>query len=175
MNRKFAGFALFLLFTISCGDIKTTSYFTQPDQKISQYSAIEVHDFETADERFPADGLTQLAEVIAEKLRNELTGFNEIVHGTVTGTPDERTLVLLGEVTDFHPAGDVKYERGSLKFGEVEISTVIALVDKATGEQIAEGEINTFSSLGFLRRGAGGSSLYDEIADEIVDFVKKHN
>lgn len=164
---------IFLLL-VSCGDLKTTSYFTRPSTSLSEFNAIEVHDFETQLKDVPAEALTKLPERIAEKLRAGGKSFSTVEHGTVDNVPPDKTIVLLGEISDYTTAGDVKYEGGALKFGDVRVTLSVALVNKANGDEIANGEINSFTSLGFFEGNVFGNKLYDQMSDQVIDFINKN-
>lgn len=173
MKTKFSILLGILIFTASCGDLKTTSYFSQPGDKLAQYSAIEVNDFESKSEKFPKEALVKIPDRITDELRSSKL-FSTATRGTAEDIPASQTIVLLGEVSEFQTAGDVEYEGGALKFGEVSISISVAMVEKATGNEIASGEINSFSSMGFLGGDIFGEKLYEQVADEVLEFVRNN-
>jgi len=162
------------LLLLSCGDLKTTSYFSPTSTKLSEFNALEIHDFETKIENVPAEALSKIPEKITEKMKTGSNSFSSVEHGTVSNISSDKTVVLLGEITDYTSAGDVDYEGGALKFGEVRVTLSLALVNKATGDEIATGEVNSFSSLGFFEGNVFGNKLYDQIAEEVVNFVNKN-
>lgn len=173
MKTNITFLSAILILLASCGDLKTTSYFSQPAERLTDYSAVEVHDFESRIEKFPNKALSEIPDRIAEKLRSAGL-FSTASRSDVSNTPADQTVVLLGEITEFQSAGDVEYEGGALKFGEVNMTLSLAMVEKRTGEEIASGEVSSFSSMGFLQGDIFGDSLYDQIADEVVDFVRKN-
>lgn len=158
---------LFVFLLASCGDIKTSSYFKPPSTKLGNYKALEILDFESTNENFPKDGLSKIPEIIANKLNSGKSKFKSIVHGTENNYSADKTIVLVGEVSEYKSASDFNYEGGKLKFGEVAINIPIALLEKSTGNEITSGEVNTFSSLGF----GSENKLYNEVANEIVKFI----
>lgn len=162
-----------LIMLVSCGDLKTTSYFSQPASRLADYSSIEVHEFSSRTERFPKKALSEIPQRITEKLKTSGL-FAEAVRADQSTAPSDETIVLLGEVVEFKSAGDVEYEGGALKFGEVDMTFSVAMVEKGTGEEIASGEISSFSSMGFMQGEVFEDSLYDQIADEIIDFIRQN-
>ena len=60
----------------------------------------------------------------------------------------------------------MSYEGGGIKFGEVSITIKLAFLDKATGNEITTGEINGFSSMGFMAK-----DIYESMAKEIVTYI----
>jgi len=159
-----------LLFSIAgCGDVKTSSYFSQPEVKLSKYAGLEITDFETKIKHLPQDALTQIPDETARLLASEKTAFRKIARESIKDIPGENTLVLLGEVTDYESGKDIRYESGALKFGEASLTVQLALVEKATGKEVATGEVNGFSSLGFTKAG-----VYKGVAKEIVKFISEN-
>lgn len=161
------GIAVFALFVSGCTTIKTTSYFTPTKTKLRDYQAIQLETFETQIEDFPKDALTKIPDKAAALLESE-NKFKEVKYGEIENIPAEDTIVLLGEVSEYRPSSDVSFEGGALKFGEVSIAIKIALVNKATGDEIATGEVNGFSSTGFIAK-----DIFQSIAEEIVKYVNE--
>lgn len=157
---------LFVL--ISCTNVQTTSYFSSPKAKLSDYSALEIQEFESSAENFPEDALTIIPSLLADKLRSRNLKFDEIIYGEVTNVSPEETLVVLGEISKYVGGGDVRYESGNVKFGEVDINLDIVILQKSNGRDIASGEVSSFNSASFL---GGTDKMYDEIANEIVKYI----
>ena len=80
-----------------------------------------------------------------------------------------KTLVLLGEISEYGPASDIRYEGGKVKFGEVTINISLAILEKSTGKEITTGDVNTFSSFGFNKK-----KMYEEVANEVVKFIREN-
>ncbi len=163
-----------LLFTTACGNLKTTSHFDTPQTNIEKYRFLEIHTFETQEENVPKDVLTKIPLKMAEKVKEEKLGFSEVKYGEETSFPPSETLVLLGEIVNFESPSDVRYEGGKLKFGEFSLDISVVLLEKGTGKEIASGNISSFSSLGFLSSGAFSDKLYEQIAQEIVEFIRNN-
>jgi len=153
---------------ICCTNVQTTSHFTSPKAQIDNYIAVEVHEFESASPNFPEDGLVEIPNLIAEKLRNKDTNFKEVRFGKIDNYPPEKTVVVLGEIAKYIGSGDVRYESGNVKFGEIEINIDIAILQKSNGREITTGEVNSFNSASFL---GGKDKMYEEIANEIVKYI----
>ncbi len=166
---------LSLFATVSgCGDVKTSSYFTPPKSKLDKYEALEIFDFESAIPDFPKDALKKIPDDIEKLLKAKENTFEEVKHGEIDDIAADKILVLLGEIAEFVPGTDVKFEGGALKFGEVTISLKLALLEKDTGKEITTGEISSFSSLGIFRSGHVGKDMYEIIAQEIVKFISEN-
>ena len=156
----------FIAFVLSgCGEIKTTSYFTPTKTKLRDFQAVQFENFETEIDDFPKEALVKIPAESAALLDSE-GKFKEVSNSNITNIPASDTIIVLGEVAEFRPSSDVSYEGGGIKFGEVSITIKLALLDKATGNEIATGEINGFSSLGFLAK-----DIYESMANEIVKYI----
>lgn len=159
--------AFFALIVTGCTTIKTTSYFAPTKTKLRDFQAIQFETFETQIEDFPKDALTKIPDKAAALLESE-NKFKEVKYGKIENIPAEDTIVLLGEISDYRPSSDVSFEGGALKFGEVSISIKLALVNKATGDEIATGEVNGFSSTGFMAK-----DIFQSLAEEIVKYINE--
>jgi hypothetical protein len=166
--------SLIPILNFGCGDVKTSSYFTPPKVKLDKYEALEIFNFETAIPDFPKEALTKIPNDVEKILKTEKDSFKEVSRGTIKQIPADKTLVLLGEVTDYVPGTDFKFESGAIKFGEVTISLKLALVQKDTGQEITSGEVSGFSSLGILRSGHLGKDMYEILANQIVKFISEN-
>lgn len=156
----------FFAFAISgCGEIKTTSYFTPTKTKLRDFQAVQFENFETEIEDFPKEALVKIPAESAALLDSK-DKFKEVSNSEITNIPASDTVIILGEVAEFRPSSDVSYEGGGIKFGEVSITIKLALLDKATGNEIATGEINGFSSLGFMAK-----DIYESMSKEIVKYI----
>lgn len=153
------------VFITGCTNIKTTSYFTPTKTKLSDFQAIQFETFETQIEDFPKEALTNVPDQAAELLSSK-NKFKEVKYGEIENIPAEDTLVLLGEVSEYRPSSDITFEGGGLKFGEVSIALKLAIVNKATGDEISTGEVNGFSSMGFMAK-----DIYESLAEEIVKYI----
>jgi hypothetical protein len=158
---------VFALLVSGCTNIKTTSYFTPTKTKLRDFQALQVETFETEIEYFPKDALTKLPDKTAALIEAE-NKFKAVKYGEIENIPAEDTIVLLGEVSEYRPSSDVSYEGGALKFGEVSIAIKLALVNKATGDEIATGEVNGFSSTGFMAK-----DIFESMAEEIVKYINE--
>jgi hypothetical protein len=158
---------------IGCGDVKTSSYFTPPKSKLDKYEALEIFDFETIIPDFPKEALAKIPNDVEKILSTQKNSFKEVSRGDIENIPPDKTIILLGEVTNYIPGTDVTFEGGAVKFGEVTLSLKLALVQKDSGIEITSGEVSGFSSLGILRSGRLGKDMYEIIADEIVKFISE--
>ena len=149
----------------ACTNIKTSSYFTPTKTKLSDFKAIQFETFETEIEDFPKDALTKIPDQAAALLATK-NKFQEVKYGEIENIPAEDTIVLLGEVSEYRPSSDISFEGGGLKFGEVSVSLKLAIVNKATGDEISTGEVNGFSSMGFMAK-----DIYESLAEEIVKYI----
>ena len=175
MNKKrffiSSAFIFYLLVVLitGCGTVKTSSNFNEPEAKLSKYAGLEISDFETKIPFVPKDALTQIPDETASHLTSKNAGFRKVWRGQIKDIPDENTLVLLGEVTEYQSGKNFKFEGGALKFGEASLTVQLAIVEKATGKEIVTGEVNGFSSLGFTKSG-----IYKGVAEEIVKFISEN-
>ncbi len=161
------GLMVLVLFASGCTTIKTTSYFTPTKTKLRDYQALQFETFETQIEDFPKEALTKIPDKAAALLESE-NKFKEVKFGEIENIPAEDTIVVLGEISEYRPSSDVSYEGGALKFGEVSIAIKLALVNKATGDEIATGEVNGFSSTGFMAK-----DIFESMAEEIVKYINE--
>ncbi len=161
----FISFIFLILVTSGCTNIKTTSYFTPTKTKLSDFQAVQFETFETQIEDFPKEALTKIPDQAAELLATK-NKFREVKYGEIENVPAEDTIVLLGEVSEYRPSSDVSFEGGALKFGEVSVALKLAIVNKATGDEISTGEVNGFSSMGFMAK-----DIYESLAQEIVKYI----
>lgn len=161
------GLAVLALFASGCTTIKTTSYFTPTKTKLRDYQALQFETLETQIKDFPKPALTNVPDKAAALLESE-NKFKEVKYGEIENIPAEDTIVVLGEVSEYRPSSDVSYEGGALKFGEVSIAIKLALVNKATGDEIATGEVNGFSSTGFMAK-----DIFESMAEEIVKYINE--
>ena len=157
--------AFFALVLSSCGEIKTTSYFTPTRTKLKDFQAVQFENFETEIEDFPKEALTKIPAESAALLDTK-NKFKEVSNSDITNIPASDTVIILGEVAEYRPSSDISFEGGGIKFGEVSITIKLALLDKATGNEIATGEINGFSSMGFMAK-----DIYESMAKEIVKYI----
>lgn len=156
----------FIAFVLSgCGEIKTTSYFSPTKTKLRDFQAVQFENLETEIEDFPKEALAKIPAEAAAQLDGD-NKFKEVSNSEITNIPASDTIIVLGEVTEYRPSSDISYEGGGIKFGEVSITIKLALLDKATGNEIATGEVNGFSSLGFMAK-----DIYESMAKEIVKYM----
>ncbi|MEQ9617656.1 MAG: hypothetical protein RIG61_00600 [Deltaproteobacteria bacterium] len=172
MRRQYCVSLIFLILVIAgsvlitgCTNVKTTSYFTPTKTKLKEFQAIQFETFETQIEDFPKEALTKVPDQAAELLASR-NKFKEVKYGEIENIPAEDTLVLLGEISEYRPSSDITFEGGGLKFGEVSIALKLALVNKATGDEISTGEVSGFSSMGFMAK-----DIYQSLAEEIVKYI----
>ncbi|MFI5322862.1 MAG: hypothetical protein ACHQ6U_04885 [Thermodesulfobacteriota bacterium] len=160
-------FTALALFVSGCTNINTTSYFAPIKTKLRDFQAVQFETLETQIKDFPKDALTKIPVKAASLLASE-NKFKEVKYGEIDNIPAEDTIVLLGEVTDYRPSSQFSFEGGGLKFGEVSISIKLALVNKATGDEIATGEINGYSSTGFMAK-----DIFQSMAEEVIKYVNE--
>lgn len=153
---------------ISCTNVQTTSYFSSSKVKLSDYSALEIQEFESAAENFPKEALTEIPNLVVEKLRSKNLQFEKIAFGDIDSVPPEKTLVLLGEIGKYVGGGEVNYDSGNVTFGETDISIDVAILQKSNGRDIASGEVSSLNTASFL---GGTDKMYQQIADEIVKYI----
>lgn len=162
-------FYLLVFLITGCGSVKTSSYFNEPEVKLSKYAGLQISDFETKIPFVPKDALTQIPDETASILASTNNGFRKVGREPIKEITGENTLVLLGEVTEYQSGRNFKFEGGALKFGEASVTVQVAIVEKATGKEIVNGEVNGFSSLGFTKSG-----IYKGVAKEIVKFISEN-
>lgn len=156
---------------IGCGDLKTVSSFNPPEAKLAKYKALEIPDFETQIDNAPKSALTEIPDEVAKLLASRKNTFQKVERGKIEDVPAENTLILIGEVTDYQSAKSFKAEGGAIKFGDASLSVHIKLVEKATGDEVASGEVSGSSSIGFLRNAGFTQGVYKALAEEIVNSI----
>ena len=158
--------AIFVLY--SCTNVQTTSHFSSARVKLSDYSALEIQEFESTAENFPEEALTLIPNLVVDKLRAKNLKFDKIAFGNIDTVPPEATLVLLGEIGKYVGGGEVNYDSGNVTFGEIDINVDIAILQKSNGRDIASGEVSSLNTASFL---GGTDRMYDQIAEEIVKYI----
>jgi len=117
--------SLCIFLMVSCGQVKTTSYFTPTKTKLNQFQAVQFDNFVTEIEDFPKEALvkvpTESAQLLASKNK-----FKEVKHGEIVNIPATDTIVVLGEISEYRPSSDLSYESGAVKFGEVSVTVKFA-------------------------------------------------
>jgi hypothetical protein len=164
--------AVFLI--AGCGDLKIYSNFEPPEDDLRKYRALEIADFETELVDVPQEALMKIPDEVEEILDSRSGGFEEIGRGAIGDVPPEDTLVLLGIITDYQSGTDIKTGGGAIKFGESALSIRLSLVEESTGREIASGDVNGFSSFGFLRSGLLTRGVYKSVAEEIASFIHEN-
>ena len=156
---------LLALLVSGCASVKTTSYFKPTKIKLSEFQAVQFDQFVTEIVDFPKQALSRIPAESAALLATK-DKFKEVEFGAIENISAQDTIVVLGEVSEYRPSSDISYEGGGIKFGEVSVTVKLALVDKATGDEISTGEVNGFSSMGFLAK-----DIYESLAKEIVKYI----
>jgi hypothetical protein len=166
---------LFLVFLITgCGDLKIASNFNPPEAKLGKFKAIEIADFETDIENLPKDALTKIPDEVAGLLISK-NNFQKVARNAVEDVPAENTLVLVGAVTDYGSGTSLKAKEGAIRFGEAVLTIHIRLVEKATGDEVANGQVIGSSSIGFLKGGGITKGVYKAEAEEIVKYISQNH
>ncbi len=163
------------LLAVGCGDLKTVSYIAPTSTKLSSYNYVEVATFETEVEDVPDEALDLLPKAVAKEIRKANLGFKQVVWGDEELPYEKGVFVIFGTIVDYQPGTELRAEGGSIKFGEAALTVRLSIVDKATGREITNGEINSSSSLGFLKRGFITPGVYEAIAREVVKFIKDNS
>lgn len=159
--------AVSIMAMTSCTNIKTTSYFTPTKTKLKDFQAVQFDTFQTEIEDFPKEALAKIPAQAATRLVSE-NKFKEVLYGEIKDIPAADTIVVLGEITEYRPSSDITFEGGGIKFGEVAIAIKLAIVNKATGDEISTGEVSGFSSMGFMAK-----DIYESLAEEIVKYINE--
>ncbi len=167
------GILLMVLIT-GCSDLKTVSYMSPPSSKLRKYSWLEIATFETDIINVPESALTKMPEAVAKAIEEKGIGFKEVVYGDRELPYEQGTLVMFGEIVNYQSGRDIKAEGGALKFAEASITVRLSIVDKATGMEITNGEVNSSSSFGFLKKGILSKGVYSAIAEEIANFIQEN-
>jgi hypothetical protein len=160
---------------VGCGDLKTVSSFNPPEAKLAKYNALEIADFETQIDNIPKDALTAIPDEVAKLLTSKKNAFQKVERRKIEDVPAENTLILLGEVTDYQSGKSFKAKEGAIKFGEASLSIHIRLVEKATDNEVASGEVSGSSSIGFLKSGGITKGVYKSVAEEIVKSISQNH
>lgn len=161
------------LLIAGCGDLKTVSSFNPPEAKLAKYKAIEIADFETQIENVPKAALTIIPDEVAKLLASKKNTFQRVERRKIEDVPPEDILILLGEVTDYQSGKNIKAKEGAIKFGEASLTVHIRLVEKTTDNEVASGEVNGSSSIGFLKGGGVTKGVYKGLAEEIVKSISQ--
>ena len=158
-----------------CGDLKTVSSFNPPEAELGKYRALEIAHFETEIDDVPKQALTKIPDEVAKLLTSKKNSFQRVERSSIEDVPRENTLVLLGEITDYESGRSIKAKEGSVKFGEATLSVHLRLVDKATGNEIASGEVSGSSSIGYLRSGIFTEGVYKALAGQIAKSLSQNH
>lgn len=172
MQQYFKTPALFLIlaaFAAACGNIKTTSYLSAPTARFASYTGLEIPNLESKIPDIPQDALTEIPKEVAKALRDKKVGFKDITTGDEELPYEKGALVMFGEITDYQSATDIKAGGGGIKFGESSITLSLTFLDKATGKEVASGELSSTNTLGLVSKG-----IYSSIADEVAKFLKEN-
>jgi ribosomal protein L18E len=181
MNKnRFFIFSTCILYILTfliagCGHLKTVSSFSPPEAKLAKYKALEIADFETQVDNVPKEALTKIPDEIAKLLASKRNAFQKVERSKIEDVPAEDTLILLGEVTDYESGKSFKTKEGAIKFGEASLSIHIRLIEKATENEIASGEVSGSSSIGFLKGGSITKGVYNGLAEEIVKSISQNH
>jgi hypothetical protein len=168
-------FYMLIFLTAGCGDLKTVSSFNPPEAQLSKYRALEIADFGTEIDDVPKQALTEVPDELAKLLASKKDSFQRVERSSIGDVPPENTLVLLGEVTDYQSGKSFKAKEGSVKFGEAVLTIHLRLVEKATGDEIASGEVSGSSSIGFLRGGIITEGVYKALAGQIAKSLSQNH
>lgn len=168
-TRNYFYISLILFFTslYGCNATKTV-FYRPPDKKIAKYQIIEIPDFNKTDKEWvPYDSGSQIPDMVVERLRAD-GYFNEIRRSRSDGTSERRVLLVEGTVTGYKPGCKLCewYIRINDK-GKSSVSVRVKLVDKATGDVIADASIE-----GRAKKPGYGKSRYVRIADEIARLIE---
>jgi hypothetical protein len=169
-NYTHLGLILFFTILLGCSATKTV-FYKQPDNKIAKYQVVEIPNFNKTDKEWvPYDSGLQIPDMVAEKLRAD-SHFNEIRRSESNVTSEERVLLVEGSVTGYNPGCKLCewYIRINDK-GKSSVSVRVKLVDKATGDIIADTSIE-----GRAKKPGYGKSRYIRITDEIVRLIEDVN
>jgi hypothetical protein len=162
-------FLILVALTTGCGNIKTTSYLSPPAVRLGNYSGLEIPNFESKIPDVPEDALKEIPKEVAKALKDKKVGFKDVVTGDEELPYEKGALVMFGEITDYRSATDLRAEGGGIKFGESSITVSLTLLDKATGQEVASGEVSSTNTLGLVSKG-----VYGSIADEVAKFLKEN-
>ncbi len=169
-NYIYSGLILFFIVLLGCSATKVL-FYKPPDNKIAKYQVIEIPNFNKTDKEWvPYDSGSQIPDMVAERLRAD-SHFNEIRRSGSNVASEEKVLLVEGTVTGYNPGCKLCewYIRINDK-GKSSVSVRVKLVDKATGDIIADASIE-----GRAKKPGYGKSRYIRIADEIVRLIEDVN
>lgn len=164
------GLILFFIVLPGCSATKTV-FYKPPVNKIGKYQIIEIPDFNKTDKEWvPYDSGSQIPDMVAERLRAG-SHFSEIRRSGSSVASEEKVLLVEGTVTGYNPGCKLCewYIRINDK-GKSSVSVRVQLVDKATGDVIADASIE-----GRAKKPGYGESRYIRITDEIVKLIQNVN
>jgi curli biogenesis system outer membrane secretion channel CsgG len=163
--------AFSLLSVLGCAPTKTVFYKKPDKSKTASYQVIEIPNFTKTDKEWvPYDSYTQIPDMIAEKLRTS-NRFSEIRRSSSNSASEERVLLVQGSVTGY--SRGCKFCEWFIRVndkGKSSVSVRVRLIDKATGEILADTSIQ-----GRAKKPGYGKSRYVRIVDEIVSLIQGIN
>ncbi len=165
------GSILSLLILIGCGTKKTVLYKPLPEE-VASYQVIVIPNFSESEEYWvPLDSVSEIPDMVAEKLRVS-NHFVEISRTETNSTSGGRALLVKGTVTDYDPGCKLRewWSLGINDWGKSKLYVRVKLIDKTTGEVIADGEMQ-----GRAKEPGTGASRYTRVVDEIVRFIQSVN
>lgn len=158
---------LCFLALLGCSVTKTV-FYKSLDKKFAKYQISEIPDFNKTDREWvPYDSGSQIPNMVAERLRAD-SNFNEIRRSGSNVASEERVLLVEGTVTGYNP--DCKLCEWYIRIndkGKSSVSVRVKLVDKVTGDIIADASIE-----GRAKKPGYGESRYIRISDEIVKLIQ---
>lgn len=140
---------------------------------IKNYPVLEILDFENyAGSATPSEMAQRLPNGIEKKL-SPLNLFEAVnrVPVLTEAKPDEKTLVLKGNIIEYNPGSRGKrYLAGFTGWGKGFITVQLTAIDKATKEEIFKGNISGELAGGLF--GGGFDGAIEKLVDESVKYIQ---
>ena len=160
--------SIFFGLNISCSPLKTISYKDIHSKYINSYEIIELPNFDKTSEVWvPYYSYTIIPDMVAESLISE--NPNSVILRKTQANPDSGRKVLLvhGKVTNYNRG--CKFCEWFIRIndkGKSSVTVRIKLIDKKTGELIADQSIE-----GRAVKPGYGRSRYIRVRDKIVTLI----
>lgn len=161
---------LFSFVLTACAPTNVIVY-KEPERNSAKYDVVQISTLDKTDaEWVPYDSGTMIADMVAEKLR-KTNHFSVIGRSESNADLEGRVLLVKGTVTGY--TRGCKYCERLIRVndkGKGSVSVRVKLIDKATGETLADAVIE-----GRAKEPGYGRSRYIRVANEIVKLIESVN
>lgn len=161
-----------LLVAAGCG-AQRTLVLKPAETKLSRFAALEVPAFQSNVPNVPEEVTQGLAKKVIEMLKEEGL-FPQVAITVASGPSAAKVLVFNGTVIQYEPGSRVTrwFWGGIGSAGEASLTVKAVLIDRETGQVIAEGHMQGTIASGWF--GGSTTETHNKVAEEIVKFIKNY-